>query len=1331
MKIELTPSLIAQYYEHNCEKFLFYSAVDGKTYKALKGKTRPKRKETATSLAGNEWERKLLERKKADPNAKIIDLKNDKNLSKTVSVLKSGLDKKKICYLYQAVLNTTPSFESKYLTGSNKLLTVCFGNMFPDFIRAEYDVEKDMFRLTVIDAKNAGFLKIGAEIQVAIYSKILKDIIIDKKINNCYVNENTGIVWNREKITDNCLENEFDLYDAYNEVDAFFSKTLVSFCKKLSSVNEEKLNKTLKFRISQKCEYCTNFDDCKGYCKTIKSIRLLPYINFEAQERLEKLISDKKLKDDSLNSVTKMLRDPVKSSMLTDDCSFWKNVKNNLDSYEQGLKSYYSGKLGKYDKSGVSLCFPRGQDFALYLSAQQDVNTGRMYAYSWFLKPGYGLDVYDPNFDGKFKDVRKKSEQGLYYDSYVATKASKEEFDRIDESFVNKLYSLFDKIDNYSKIKTIPYTDSGVQKSFSEPAKRLQVYVMDHYEKINIQDALFHMLSYLDPKANANLYNKTTAVLLWLQGERNIAELPEQAEECLDNPVIVLTTEISHLYSLSSPVGYSLKNMPDFFNTYCKFSDYDKDHYLGVLTNVIEGMNLINAWNISDPAKKAKALNGVAAHLRTRLIIESELVEAIQNNDERIKAMNLWPPMFSIEKQSFNDTELASLNFENKYEQLLQYQQIRSDRATGISLAIEKGSILSLEYVKGSTFKILNRDSYIGKEWFNPLLCKDDDKHRNRILLLQDRLINLNDPKNKKVYWTINPYTIKKDNTVFYRKDRDADYNFTDNGKAAFVDFTLPTKVQKSFTPKKGEKFLMFDTHIDFNGDKVQDCLRDLDDKRNRALKNKFLDPIKLAGRTADSSSFDERICSKYGKPDGLEFSDSQKIAFAHLFKRKLTVLEGPPATGKSNFIARSIITLARYYREEQGRSLKVLVTGLSHPAINNVLFKLSEMLQKENPCGIQLIKVKKKGQDNVIWPKNIKPDLDEGKVVKEFTTKPDTIQVFGATCWSVSKQKTDHCKYDLIIVDEASQYRAMDALIVFSRCKEDTRFLLVGDEKQLPSIIQGNYIKKEGKDIYGSVFHMFMTGLGDGHKDIISLDEQFRMNGILCKYSSTIYNEKYKAATPDIEKQKISLKARSSNAMLDFIMDEDYPLVFCEVSGDDQLQTEIESVTSLVAELKSNLICKKGDFWSKGCGIISPHHEYINRVKTSIANRLGLKTPNDVFIGTVDKLQGQEREVVIVSYGVSSFEKINNESEFIFSMERFNVSITRGKAKTIVFLSEVLAEPNLKTNVMKHQSPDLEKGINFIHGFTRFMKEPEPGEDLKYEEFLGGKINVWKKRLI
>ena len=80
--------------------------------------------------------------------------------------------------------------------------------------------------------------------------------------------------------------------------------------------------------------------------------------------------------------------------------------------------------------------------------------------------------------------------------------------------------------------------------------------------------------------------------------------------------------------------------------------------------------------------------------------------------------------------------------------------------------------------------------------------------------------------------------------------------------------------------------------------------------------------------------------------------------------------------------------------------------------------------------------------------------------------------------------------------------------------------------------------------------------------------------------------------------------------------------------------------------------------------------------------------------------------------------------------------NITRGKAKTIVILSDRIAEPSLSTNVMKANDEKLGKGISFVQGFAQFMKQQEEGEELVLEEYpcpydnLNVSLRLWKKKI-
>ena len=1336
LSMKLKPSLMGRYFECKCDRFLFHSAIDKNVQTQLKLPQTKNYEDSAAALAGRNWENMLFDRLKTDESYEVIDLTNedaspDEKYENTIEAIKGISNRKKTIYLYQACLRSTKSFKREHLTSfKNSALKPFFSSqMYPDFIRAEYDSSRKKFKLTVIDAKNASALKKGAEIQIAIYVKLLKAIIADEKIQNCYINTEEGVVWNREKRTDVCLEHVFNLQHALDEVDKFFSERLHAIGQLIESAeSDEQIPKDLSYNLNQQCEYCDNFEWCKKTCAENLSVRLLPYVRSRAQNRVTELIETGELSDDSFESIKELLE--TNPDLLTEGCADWRRVANNLEEYEKGIRSYAEGKNERFPRDASSISFPVRQNFSLLLSAQQDVNKGRVYAFSWLLVPGNGLDIWNM-LRGKMKAVEiyetewESPGKGKYFDSVIAQDdSSDEEFNRVDRVFVESIYELLRRISDYK-----------------DPEKRkLQCFVMDDYERTNLENTLYSMLEYLDPDEDQELLEKVMTILFWFQGERTVTDLDKQpGGEVVENPVTVLTTEISRLYVLSACLSYNLKTIAKIFSPALSFDESD-EAYFGVLTNVVNGMPVIQAWRESDESEKERQLEIIAYHLRKRLFIEYEIIKTMQrDNDDGLIHLSTWPMKYQITPPKYPDyPEIARLDFENRYEELLKYQEIRKVRINGIQNAIDSGMILQLAYSgTGDTFDVINYEHYIGREWHSAFLCEDTPENRLQIMLLKDKQYT----KNVKAY-----YQVDGTDTVFYPKEMDMEYNYRDMGCGATMEFKAPKG--SKFVPVDGLCYLFFEVYSDWNSGRTATGLKKL------VNHPEFLDPSLLSAPTGlvfDDKA--EKACSKYWSPDKNQFSDSQKDAFKHFFEQRLSILVGPPASGKTDFIARSLITLSSYYQKVEKRNLKIMVTAMSNSAIENVLLKLDKMLRKENKCGIKLYKSNKFDDKTTFEEKEVSL-IEDYDVAGEMNS--DDIQIIGMTCWSAFKEfhhETKGCmrEFDVIVMDEASQVRAMDAFLTLECSNENTRFLLVGDDDQLPPIIAGKYKEKYGeKYIHGSIFHMYLTALPEDYPDIIRLSDNFRMNGILCKYSADkIYGPQYQAFNDAIRKQKITLANKPDNTLLASILDEDYPLVFCELSGPSRAQREAEVglVAEIVYELRESLINEStgnlaeedGNFWRENdildgaCGIISPHHEHINRLKTRLSEDLGCDR-NDVYIGTVDKLQGKERKAVIVSYGVCEPEKIRNESEFIYSRNRFNVSITRGKAKTIVFLSAAIAETSIDSNILVSNAPSLLKGMDFIHGFLPFMETNREGEVLVSEIYPDYTedvcIKLWKKKL-
>jgi uncharacterized protein len=73
--------------------------------------------------------------------------------------------------------------------------------------------------------------------------------------------------------------------------------------------------------------------------------------------------------------------------------------------------------------------------------------------------------------------------------------------------------------------------------------------------------------------------------------------------------------------------------------------------------------------------------------------------------------------------------------------------------------------------------------------------------------------------------------------------------------------------------------------------------------------------------------------------------------------------------------------------------------------------------------------------------------------------------------------------------------------------------------------------------------------------------------------------------------------------------------------------------------------------------------------------NLLKSVLPEGARVGTVDKFQGQEAEVVIVSMTTSGGEDMPRDASFLLSQNRFNVAISRAKCLAVVVASPGLLD--------------------------------------------------------
>jgi hypothetical protein len=435
--------------------------------------------------------------------------------------------------------------------------------------------------------------------------------------------------------------------------------------------------------------------------------------------------------------------------------------------------------------------------------------------------------------------------------------------------------------------------------------------------------------------------------------------------------------------------------------------------------------------------------------------------------------------------------------------------------------------------------------------------------------------------------------------------------------------------------------------------------------------------------------------------------TSSQLEAFDGIVDRRLQLVWGPPGTGKTHFLALAILCLVEAHRRAS-LPYKVLVTAFTHAAIDNCLRKVAQLNAELHVVDADFPLAK-------LGNKKLTHMDDVGELVEKNWTWPQAeTSILGGTVWALRKG-VEEATADLVVVDEASQLEVPESALALQRLAPEGHLLIAGDDRQLPPIVAGAY-PDPGEDeplLHRSIFECLRNQDPD-HRFTSTLLENFRMNATLCRYpAEQIYVPEYRSANDEIASRCLSLIDGSAEPLIEALVDPSYPLVIGVLEGVQATAenvVEAELVARAATVLRGRLVSPTGKpfargaggdaaFWKQGLFVVSPHHGQINAVRRALSEAHEWGT--SPFVDTVDKMQGQECEAVIATYGVSDVEYAMNEKEFIYSLNRLNVAITRARAKTIVFLPRPLIEPP----IVAFEDDRIAEGIAFMQGLVRFAE--------------------------
>jgi len=210
-------------------------------------------------------------------------------------------------------------------------------------------------------------------------------------------------------------------------------------------------------------------------------------------------------------------------------------------------------------------------------------------------------------------------------------------------------------------------------------------------------------------------------------------------------------------------------------------------------------------------------------------------------------------------------------------------------------------------------------------------------------------------------------------------------------------------------------------------------------------------------------------------------------------------------------------------------------------------------------------------------------------------------------------------------------------------------KVILAGDHKQLPPIIASSEINDKMKQ---SIFQVLMTD-----ENCTMLDVSFRMCDSICRFVSELfYDGKLKSYKPSCGNRIICNDPLYSYCT---------PIVIHHI--DDNGEQTSDKEADFIASVINNYI--KLGLPAEEIAALSPFRAQAATIRRNIRRQKDIDEEARKLIvsDTIDKMQGQEREVIIYSMVSGDYEYMTDMAEFLFNPNKMNVAFSRAKYKLIV----------------------------------------------------------------
>jgi DNA replication ATP-dependent helicase Dna2 len=415
--------------------------------------------------------------------------------------------------------------------------------------------------------------------------------------------------------------------------------------------------------------------------------------------------------------------------------------------------------------------------------------------------------------------------------------------------------------------------------------------------------------------------------------------------------------------------------------------------------------------------------------------------------------------------------------------------------------------------------------------------------------------------------------------------------------------------------------------------------------------------------------------------------NESQNAAYLKAINASdFCIIQGPPGTGKTETIS----NIAKQFVEA---GLKVFITAPTHAAINNCINAIASKILDPG----KVVKIGEKAQSKEVKDQALKKTrLSYGSYLMSPEFGMSGI-VIGATphslCYPATK-RLEGWSFDVAIIDEASQLNIPLAVSIISRI---SKCIFVGDHKQLDAIVP----KDSNNEMFAESIFSRLARIYPN--DISLLNTSYRLNKSLIDIPNKLFYNGLLHSDSSVREDDMEYHCTYHSSILN--SNAHTLILHNEFDAKGRSPHEANLVAELVFDLLQNGIKLKE------IGIMSPYRAQVREIKKQVDKLIPKSfgySYSELFVDTVDSMQGQERNFIIYSLANSHPLESMTRLDFFYSPNRLNVAITRAIKKCIVIANYKIFDFKDEELMHHEEYQSLKSSFDIFKQYFTFSEKVE-----------------------